>query len=81
MTETGTYPPALEAKYEEMWKRIEAPGEVLSTFVNRVWHHYKSDKEEFKKYGAMVAKSSKESKAIVKSLQPDIEAFRKATGQ
>jgi hypothetical protein len=78
VTETGTYPPALEAKYEEMWKKVEKPGLVLSTFVNTAWHHYKPDAAEFKKYPGMVVESSKETKQVVKGLMDDIEAFKKA---
>jgi len=77
--ETGTYPPELEAKYEDMVRKIDKPGLVLSTFVNAAWHHYKTDADEFKKYPGLVIEATKETKKVVNSLLDDIEAFKKAT--
>jgi len=77
--ETGAYPPELEVKYQDLIRRISRPGMKLSTYINTAWPHYQADDDLMKKYLLIGKEGIKESKEVLNSLMPDIEAFKRET--
>jgi hypothetical protein len=51
----------------------------LSTYINTAWPHYKADDDLMKKYLIISKEGIKESKEVLNSLMPDIEAFKRET--
>jgi hypothetical protein len=77
--ETGQYPPALETTYQDLIKQIERPALKLATYINAAWPHYKADEKLMKGYGSIGLVAGKESKQVLDSVKPQIEAFKTAS--
>jgi hypothetical protein len=60
-------------------KKIERPSQKLATYVNAAWPHYKADEALMKSYGSMGAVVVKESREVLASTKPEIEAFKRAS--
>jgi hypothetical protein len=77
VTETGSYPPDLEVKYQDLIRRIERPALKLATYINAAWPGYKADADVMKKYGGVAMEGLRESREVMSALKPEIEAFKK----
>ena len=62
-----------------MIRRIERPALKLATYINSAWPHYKADEDLMKQYGKLAAEAIKESREVMKQVQVEIDAFKKAT--